>query len=141
MTPPVTPGALAALHAAAMRDGRPWSAPEWASLLASPGALLLGDARAALLGRLAADEAEVLMLLTDPLHRRRGLARALLRAFLARAAARGATRAVLEVAEDNAPALALYGGAGFRPVGRRPRYYARAPGPSADALLLARPLP
>jgi ribosomal-protein-alanine N-acetyltransferase len=137
----MSPEDLARLHAAAF-DGldRPWAAGEFASLLERPGTLLLGDARAMLLGRVAADEAEVLTLATDPAHRRRGLAAALLARFHAEAAARGAGRAVLEVAEDNPPARALYAGQGYAEVGRRPRYYARAESAAAAALVLARPL-
>lgn len=140
MTAP-PPEALARLHAAAFAGtGRPWRAGEFAALLARPGTLLLGDARAVLLGRVAADEAEVLTLATDPAHRRQGLAAALLARFEARAREAGAARAFLEVAEDNAPARALYARAGYAEVGRRPRYYARAGGPAAAALILARGL-
>ena len=135
------PEALARLHAAAFAGtDRPWSAAEFASLLAQPGALLLGDGRAILLGRLAADEAELLTLATDPAHRRQGLAAALLARFEAEARAGGAARAFLEVAEDNPPARALYARAGYAEVGRRPRYYARAQGPAVAALILARAL-
>ncbi len=136
----MSPEGLARLHAAAMAPERPWSAGEFAALLAAPGALLLGEARAFLLGRVAADEAEVLTLATHPEHRRRGLAAALLDAFHAEAVARGAATAFLEVAEDNAPARALYAAAGYREAGRRPRYYARPGAPAVAALVLARPL-
>lgn len=137
----MTPDALSRLHAAAFAGGRPWSAAEFAALLAAPGALLLGDARAALLARVALDEAEVLTLATHPAHRRQGLARALLDALRPEAARRGAARAFLEVAEDNAAARALYEGAGYAEVGRRPAYYPREGGAPAAALVLARPLP
>ena len=137
----MSPEDLARLHAAAFAgQDRPWSAAEFASLLALPGTFLLGDARAVLLGRLAADEAEVLTLATDPAHRRQGLAWALLAAFEGEAHARGAARAFLEVAEDNTRGRALYDRAGYREVGRRPRYYARMQGPAAAALILARGL-
>lgn len=135
----MTPEVLARLHAACTEE-RPWSALEFAALLATPGAFALGDASAVLLGRVAADEAEVMVLATDPARRREGRARALLGAFLAEAAARGARTAFLEVAEDNAPALALYAGAGFARVGRRPGYYGRPDGDVA-ALVLSRPFP
>jgi ribosomal-protein-alanine N-acetyltransferase len=90
--------------------------------------------------RLAADEAEILTLAVAPEARRRGRARALLKAAQAHAAAGGARRLVLEVAEDNAPARALYAAAGFGPVGRRRGYYDRAAGAAADALVLAKDL-
>lgn len=52
---------------------------------------------------------------TAPDHRRKGLARRILRALLAEAAALGASQAYLQVEADNAPAIALYALEGFRP--------------------------
>lgn len=137
----MTPDDLARLHAAAFAGERPWAAGEFAGLLAAPGALLLGDARAFLLARVTLDEAEVLTLATHPVHRRQGLARSLLDAFHEEATRRGASRAILDVAEDNAAARGLYERAGYAEAGRRPAYYAREGRAPAAALLLARPLP
>ncbi|MBP1805323.1 GNAT family N-acetyltransferase [Rubellimicrobium aerolatum] len=134
------PEDLARLHAAANDRDRPWAAAEFASLLAQPGTLLLGDDRAMILGRVVLDEAEVLTVATDPAHRRRGLASALLARLESEAAARGATIAFLEVAEDNLPARALYEGRGYAPVGRRPDYYPRKDAQAVAALVLSRPL-
>ncbi len=53
--------------------------------------------------------------------------------FFARAQAAGAARAVLEVAADNAAALALYQSLGFQRQGTRRHYYRRAAGPAMDA--------
>lgn len=79
------------------------------------------------------DEAHLLRIAVAPEHRRRGLARVLVRAVLARAAELGCTHVDLEVAADNAPALALYHALGFVEVGRRAGYYTTPPG---DALLM-----
>ena len=136
----MTPDALADLHAAAFAQDRPWTAPEFASLLSLPGSLLLGDGRAFLLGRVVLDEAEVLTLATHPGHRRQGLAAALLASFEAEARSLGAIHAFLEVAEDNLPARVLYEGHGYAEVGRRRAYYARSDATAAAALVLARPL-
>ena len=68
--------------------------------------------------------------------RRRGLAILLVRDFEARAAGRGAEECLLEVAETNAPARALYAGLGYVPAGRRPGYYRRPGAPPVDALVL-----
>lgn len=136
----MTPEALAALHACALAPERGWSAAEFADLLDSAHVFALGDARAFALGRAAAGEAELLMLATDPAHRRKGLARACLAAFEAEARARGATVAFLEVAADNTAARALYTAAGWAEHARRSRYYSRNGGPAADALIMARAL-
>ena len=53
----------------------------------------------------------------------------------------GAEQMFLEVAEDNAAALALYRRAGFEAAGRRRGYYPREAGAAVDALLLVRKLP
>jgi ribosomal-protein-alanine N-acetyltransferase len=134
--------ALAAVHARAFDS--PWPPEAFAGLLDSPGVFALvvvDEAPAALiLMRAIAGEAEVLTLAVSPSHRRRGAAAALLRAGLDLAAAAGAETAFLEVAADNAGALALYRAAGFEQAGRRAGYYAQGSGPAIDALVLRRTL-
>lgn len=72
---------------------------------------------------------------------RRGIGAVLLGAALTEAAGRGADAVVLEVAETNVPALALYARHGFAAIGRRSRYYAGPDGPdSVDAVVLSRVL-
>ncbi len=61
---------------------------------------------------------------TAPGHRRKGLARRVLRALLAEAGALGAERAWLQVEAENAPAIALYADEGFEPAYRY-RYWVR----------------
>ena len=132
-------GDLAALHAQAFEA--PWDEHAFAELLASPGVYAIGAEDEGLAGlilmRAIAGEAEVLTLAVAPSHSRRGVGRALLDAALVVAAAAGAERVFLEVAEDNAPAIALYRAAGFDKAGRRVGYYARKSGPPADALVLS----
>ena len=137
----MTPAAMARLHAAAFPRARPWSEAEFAALLAQPGCFAAGDERAFALVRVIADEAELLTIATHPDHRRRGLARALMAAWTGQAERLGARRAFLEVAADNAPAVALYEATGFTPCGRRRGYYRRAGAAPADALIYARDLP
>ena len=79
------------------------------------------------------DEMHILNLAVHPGHRRRSIARRLLAEALAQARTLGAELAWLEVRPSNLPALALYESFGFRPVGRRPRYYEDT---HEDALLL-----
>ena len=132
--------AMARVHAEAF--AAPWSAHEVAGFLGGPGgfAVVVEDDEAAdaaglagfILCRAIAGEAEVLTLAVVPGQRRRGVARALLQAALGAATAAEAEAMFLEVADNNAPAIALYEAAGFEPVGRRPGYYADA-GPARDA--------
>ncbi|MSO80840.1 MAG: GNAT family N-acetyltransferase [Alphaproteobacteria bacterium] len=136
---------LGPLHRAAFAAGgfQQWADATLAGLLAAPLTLALGAADAAdaaagfILGRLVAGEAEIVTLAVAPGRQGGGIGGALVGAFLEAARAAGATRAVLEVAEDNAPARAVYARHGFRQAGRRLGYYARAGGGRIDALLLA----
>ena len=73
----------------------------------------------------AADQAEILTIATDPAERRRGIARALLEIAETELVDNGVDTLFLEVAEDNEPAIKFYKGAGFEPIGRRPAYYKR----------------
>ena len=136
----MTPADLARIHVRAFPQERGWSEEEFATLLAQPGAILAGDARAFALLRVVADEAEVLTIATDPDHRRKGHARAALAEAEAMAAAQGATAVFLEVAEDNTPAQELYAQAGYRQVGRRPNYYVPKNAAPVAALVLRKDL-
>ena len=136
----MTPEALAALHARAIRVPRPWAAAEFAGLMTSRGVFLIADAegRGFALGRVAGPEAELLTLVVAPEDRRRGIARDLLARFAATARAGGATAGFLEVAAGNAPARALYAAAGWRESGLRRSYYAIAGGATEDAIMMQR---
>ncbi|WP_116083211.1 GNAT family N-acetyltransferase [Tropicimonas sp. IMCC34011] len=131
---------LAALHGRCFTKPRPWSATEIASLARSPGAFILGDASAFLLGRAIAGEAELLTLAVDPALRRQGRAGALLSGFETEALLRGADTAFLEVSDLNAAARALYGANGWSEAGRRARYYSTPDGAQVDAVVLTKPL-
>ncbi|MDK3019566.1 GNAT family N-acetyltransferase [Pseudodonghicola flavimaris] len=133
----MTPADMAATHAAAFTQSRPWRAEEFADLLSMSGSFACGDARCFALVRVIADEAELLTIATHPDHQRLGLARALMPLWQAEAAGRGATRAFLEVAADNAPARALYLQTGYEAVGLRRGYYPRPSVTASDAILMA----
>jgi len=133
----MTPEALAALHAAAFSVPRPWSAAEFADFLAQPGCFLLVEPEGFLLGRVVAGEAELLTLAVAPEARRRGIGKRLVAGFLDESRRRGAETAFLEVAADNASAIALYEGVGFVTVGRRKAYYTCPNGSRVDALVMS----
>ena len=88
-----------------------------------------------MLGRVAADEAEILTLAVAPHARGKGLGRALLQAAINKARHSGAATMFLEVGADNPHALALYAGLGSAKVGARKGYYE-----GRDALVLRLPL-
>jgi [ribosomal protein S18]-alanine N-acetyltransferase len=135
---------LARLHAECFEQ--PWDAAAFEGFLrdGSTFALLAdvaSDAHAFILIRIAADESDILSLGTLPAVRRSGLARALVEAACNEAHRRGAQRLFLEVADDNHAALALYRSCGFATLSRRPAYYLRGNGRTADAFILSAALP
>jgi len=130
---------LAALHASAF--DAPWDAAAFAGLLDQAGVFAVETAQGFILMRVVADEAEILTLAVHPKARGRGQGAQLVAEGVAAAGVRGADRVFLEVADDNAPARALYARAGFAEAGRRRAYYSRPDGSRADALLLSLNLP
>ena len=125
--------AMATIHAAAFPPREAWGEDAIWLQLALPGAFgLIDDRGGMLLGRVAADEAEVLTVAVVPALRRQGVATALLRTAKRVATLRGGQTMFLEVATGNTAALALYASEGFAEVGRRRCYYADG----SDALVL-----
>lgn len=79
------------------------------------------------------DEGYITNVAVSPDFRRRGAARLLIAELIARAKERGLAFVTLEVRESNAPAIALYTGAGFAPVGKRKNFYSN---PTENAVLM-----
>lgn len=131
---------MAAIHAASFTQSRPWTADEFAALLAHPGVFACSNGQAFALVRVIVDEAELLTIATHPDVQRQGRARALMAMWQSEAAERGAHRAFLEVASDNSAAQHLYLTCGFVQTGLRTGYYPRAGGTSADAVIMTRDL-
>ena len=136
----MTPTDMATLHAICFTVPRPWSVAEFALMLDDPLVVTFTDVRGVLLGRIVADEAEVLTLAVDPAARRQGIGRGLLTRFHREARRQGATEAFLEVAADNLSARALYGAMGYHQAGTRRCYYRQDGAAAVDALVLRRDL-
>ena len=139
--------AIAVLHGASFRRG--WSEEEVENLIAdrqvcahvcTHRAMLGAGLTGFIMSRRASDEAEILSVAVARARRGRGLARDLLTLHLRRLAGLGVRTVFLEVDENNAPAIRLYGRAGFREVGRRPSYYPGDGGAASSALVLRRDL-
>ncbi|MEM9431478.1 MAG: GNAT family N-acetyltransferase [Pseudomonadota bacterium] len=137
----MTPERLAALHARSFSvTPRPWTAAEFADMLGLPGHRLAFDDPAFALWRQVGPEAELLTLAVPPEMRRQGRGARLLRRLEEAAEAAGAESLLLEVAETNLPARALYEKAGYRPAGWRKDYYRAPCGPRIAALVLQKAL-
>jgi ribosomal-protein-alanine N-acetyltransferase len=92
-----------------------------------------GGVAGILVGRVAADEFEVLNLAVAKAWRRRGIATRLLKAALENARTAGARQAYLDVRASNEGGIALYERLGFQVFGRRQGYYRN---PTEDAVQL-----
>ncbi len=128
--------AIVAIQRAAPESGT-WSAEALEASLAGGGAAaLVAEAGPAVAGFLlwrsvAADEMEILLVAVDPVHRRQGVASAL----VARALANRSGKCFLEVRTSNSAARALYRKTGFEEHAVRPGYYHH---PVEDAVLMRR---
>lgn len=113
-----------------------FSATHTADVLFSRG--LAGDVVSGFaISRVVAGEAELLTIVLDPEARGRGLSAELLGHHARSVRRAGGEALFLEVATDNAPALALYRRAGFEEIGRRKGYYSARNGePRRDALTM-----
>ena len=88
-----------------------------------------------LLATIIDDEAEILSIGVAPAWQRQGVGKRLLQRFFDYGASRNMVKAVLEVAEDNLPALGLYRDFGFTEFGRRKDYY-RQDNQKIDAIMM-----
>ncbi len=134
-------GRMSRLHMRCFDD--PWSAVSFRGLLLDTSILTLGvelegELAAFAMAQTIAGESDILTVATAPEHRRKGLGATLIRALINRLGERGVSRITLDVAEDNAPARALYRSFGFTEDGRRPRYYTAGRDVPVDAVLMSR---
>jgi [ribosomal protein S18]-alanine N-acetyltransferase len=106
---------------------------EWASKGMPWVGELGGSVAGILVGRVAADEFEILNLAVGKAWRRQGVATRLVGAAIESARTAGARQVYLEVRASNEGGIALYQRLGFRILGRRPNYYRN---PAEDAVLL-----
>jgi ribosomal-protein-alanine N-acetyltransferase len=134
-------GRMSQLHMRCFDD--PWSAISFRGLLLDTSILTLGvelngELVAFAMAQTIAGESDILTVATALEHRRKGLGATLIGALINRLGERGVSRITLDVAEDNAPARALYRGFDFTEDGRRPRYYTAGRDVPVDAVLMSR---
>jgi ribosomal-protein-alanine N-acetyltransferase len=122
--------------------GEAWSQTQLSGLLLTPGNwMLLLEVEDQVYGfavvRSTMDEAELMLLAIQRKMRNRGLGGSLLDAVINECKSQSIRQIYLEMRSDNENALALYGHAGFQPVGRRPGYYRGTDGVLRDAITMA----
>lgn len=92
------------------------------------------------IGQVAADMAEIISIGVAADWQKRGVGAIVFGAFVRAVTRAGAKRLFLDVAADNAAALALYTAMGCAEVGRRKGYYVRHEAPAVDAIVMSKPL-
>jgi len=128
---------MAAIYAAAFDTKRPWSENEFSELIASDYSLLVTSSDVSFaLGRVIADEAELITIATVPSQHRKGHARQCLKGFIDQCRLGEAQSVFLEVDELNSGAIALYASLGFEETGRREEYYPHIDGSRSAAVLM-----
>lgn len=114
----------------------PWSADMLREELGK-GIFLVAEQDGAAVGYVGCqtvlDEGYITNVAVSPACRRQDIGRALVRALASHARGQGLTFVTLEARASNAPAIALYEGAGFRQVGVRRNFYTA---PTEDAVLM-----
>ncbi len=132
---------IAALHRLLFEPG--WNEAAVAHLLDHPASLAFvaeANSQAELVGfllaQVAAEEAEILSVGVAQPWQRAGLGSQLVAELVGRVRSLRVRELFLEVASDNAAALACYRRLGFTAVGVRTAYYARVANDRADAVVL-----
>lgn len=134
------PAALAALHERCFTHPRPWTADEFAALLADPACIVIAAQHGLACARIVLDEAEILTICVAPESQNQGAGKRLLEALHDALQARGAKTIFLEVAETNAAARRLYAASGYDNAGIRRNYYSSGGNSTVHALVLRRAL-
>jgi len=105
-----------------------WSKESYLKLVEENGSIALvieaaGNITAFLVGKRAADQAEIFNLAVKGEHRRKGMGTAILSAALKEFALENVKSVYLEARESNTNAIAFYEKCGFTKTGRRNAYY------------------
>lgn len=137
----MNPEAFARTHAQTFPAGKAWAPADFQTYFDRDTTIIGGTAESYVLGTAIHDEAEILTVATAPDHQRQGKARAALDEFLNHAIVRKISKIFLEVASNNAAAIALYVQAGFAQTGLRQNYYRKPDGSREDAIVMQLNLP
>ncbi len=125
------------IHADCFTTPRPWTEKEFTDLLRNPTVFhILHEHGFAMGQRLDDKVTELLTLAIVPEEQGKGYGRALLNEFITDVKSKNGQNILLEVAENNAPALHLYEKVGFKKIGLRLNYYQVLNAPPINAVLM-----
>ena len=124
---------VAELHKQCFPD-HPWSESEFMDLKKS-GCEIVASDNGFIVWRTVADEAEIISIGVAPDARRSGIAGTLILLMEQELKKSSVVNVFLEVSEVNYPAKKLYEKYGFKPTGKRPKYY-----DGVDAIIMTKSL-
>ena len=136
----MTPAEMAQLHRAEPTGQRAWSEAEFSAMLNASNALSVTCDAGFAVGQVIVDEAELFLIITKPEHRKQGFGRRILATFEQRAFQNAVRRIILEVADTNTAARALYSANGYQQIAVRKNYYIFPDGSHADAIIMEKHL-
>ena len=132
----MTPAEMAELHRAEPTGQRAWSETEFSAMLSASNALSVTCDAGFALGQVIVDEAELFLIMTKPEHRKQGIGHHILAMFEQQAFQNAVRRIILEVADTNEAARALYSANGYQQIAVRKNYYTFPDGSHADAIVM-----
>jgi ribosomal-protein-alanine N-acetyltransferase len=136
----MTPAEMAQLHRAEPTGQRAWSEAEFSAMLSASNALSVTCDAGFAVGQVIVDEAELFLIITKPEHRKQGVGRRILATFEQQAFQNAVRRIILEVADTNTAARALYSANGYQQIAVRKNYYTFPNGSHADAIVMEKHL-
>jgi ribosomal-protein-alanine N-acetyltransferase len=136
----MTPAEMAELHRAEPTGQRAWSETEFSAMLCASNAVSVTCDAGFAVGQVIVNEAELFLIMTKPEHRKQGVGHRILATFEQQAFQNAVRRIILEVADTNEAARALYSANGYQQIAVRKNYYTFPNGSHADAIVMAKHL-
>ena len=132
----MTPAEMAELHRAEPTGQHAWSETEFSAMLSANNAVSVTCDAGFAVGQVIVDEAELFLIMTKPEYRKQGVGHRILATFEQQAFQNAVRRIILEVADTNEAALALYSANGYQQIAVRKNYYTFPNGSHADAIVM-----
>ena len=136
----MTPAEMAELHRAEPTGQHAWSETEFSAMLSASNAVSVTCDAGFAVGQVIVDEAELFLIMTKPEHRKQGVGHRILATFEQQAFQSAVRRIILEVADTNVAARALYSANGYQQIAVRKNYYTFPNGSHADAIVMEKHL-
>ena len=136
----MTPAEMAQLHHAEPTGQRAWSEAEFSAMLSASNSLSVTCDNGFAVGQVILDEAELFLIMIKPEHRKQGVGHRILTTFEQHAFQNAVRRIILEVADTNEAARALYSANGYQQIAVRKNYYTFPNGNHADAIIMEKHL-